>query len=178
MLPYYNTGVIFMPWTCGIRLRALWEEHIYQITTLFNEQEDDALGGIKNCDQAGFATSIEFLKQQGISFTLLPDIFHGHWVHFQGGTMRLSDIKLFHATSSFKGIGLEITSTSPSHYLGFGPMWLYQNFWIELNRSKTCLYVASIRQNFRSMVIDTCKLTLMQQRLYNKYIAIALRQSS
>ncbi len=49
MTPYYNSGVIFVPWEAD--LRRLWEEHLRTISALFS-QEDPGWRAVTLSDQA------------------------------------------------------------------------------------------------------------------------------
>lgn len=99
MCPFYNGGIVFLPWNCGIR--TIWEEHIRKITTLFNEH-DAVWQEVAYSDQPGLATSIEFCKRNGVPFMRLPDGYHANWLYLYWRRLQLKDIKLFHAFGLFR----------------------------------------------------------------------------
>lgn len=98
MLPYYNAGVVFAPWSAP--LGEVWERHI-QLVNGHLEQVDGVSGSILRSDQTAFATCIRELQNRGVPLVRLPDAFHGHRMHLYGGKLRLEDIRLLHFTGSF-----------------------------------------------------------------------------
>ncbi len=94
MFPYYNTGVLFLPWDCG--LREIWEDHIRRIKALFSEQ-DEAWKSVGESNQAGFATALQQLRGGGLPFKRLPSCFNANFVHIFSRTLSLGEMKLFHA---------------------------------------------------------------------------------
>jgi hypothetical protein len=98
MLPYYNSGVIVMPWS--LDLRSIWERHIRTIAILF-APGDEAAASMRASDQAGLATAIEACRQQGTPVTLLPDACHAHWLALYRGTPPPASWELFHALFVF-----------------------------------------------------------------------------
>ena len=106
IFPYYNSGVVFLPWRCD--LRTLWEDHIRRITGLFSEK-DEIWQAVAYSDQAGLATSIESLRRRGIPFARLPDTFNANWLHLYWQPLKLREIKLFHCFGLFRNMvrGLE-----------------------------------------------------------------------
>ncbi len=98
MLPYYNSGILLIPGDCQLRL--LWEDHTRRIAALFQPHEE-AYRSVAASDQAGLATAIQSLMQQGIPFTPLSDCFHSHWLYLYRRMPSLSEMKLFHAIGLF-----------------------------------------------------------------------------
>lgn len=94
MFPYYNGGVLFLPWDCG--LREIWEDHIRRIAAIFSE-EDDAWTSVGESNQAGFATAVCHLRDRGIPFTRLPSRFNANYLHIYKRALSLGDMKIFHA---------------------------------------------------------------------------------
>lgn len=94
MLPYYNSGVLVVPRTAG--LRPVWEDHVRRISTMF-DPSDVAYRSIVGSDQAGLATAIVTLRRQGVPFTELPDRFHATRLQMYRRTLALDDMALFHA---------------------------------------------------------------------------------
>ena len=99
MWPYYNSGVLFLPWGCD--LRQTWETHIRRIAALFNER-DEIWQAVAYEDQAGLATSIEFLRRRGVPFVRLPPAFHANWLSMYWRQVPIKEIKLFHAFGLFR----------------------------------------------------------------------------
>lgn len=98
MLPYYNSGVLYGPWGCG--LRELWEEHSRRIVSLFAEDEA-AWRSIRVSDQTGLATAVQALRSRGVPFRRLPAELHGTWLHLYRGEPARSGLRLFHAMYAF-----------------------------------------------------------------------------
>lgn len=98
MLPYYNGGVVFAPWACG--LRHVWENSILRIARLFDEGHGTRKW-IHHSDQAALAVSIEILRRDGWEFRRLPDAFNTRWQHLYAGTPRLDDVTVLHCCWSF-----------------------------------------------------------------------------
>jgi len=112
MLPYYNGGVLFAPWDCG--LREVWGEHICRIVALF-KGKDEAFFAVEN-DMAGLATTIEHFKRQGIPFVQLPACFNARYLHLYKSALSLSEIKLYHAIGFGRSLPLNSVSFNRSIY--------------------------------------------------------------
>lgn len=98
MLPYYNGGVVLVPGACD--LRALWEDHMRRIASLF-APPDDALRAVHDSDQAGLATAVAVLRHQGVPFTTLPERLHATWLHLYRRPLGLDDVVMYHAIGIF-----------------------------------------------------------------------------
>lgn len=98
MMPYYNGGVVFAPWDCG--LRGLWERNIGRIADLF----DEAAGfrkWIHSSDQAALAVSLAMLQRDGWPVDRLPDIYNARWQHLYAGRPLLDEIAVLHCCWNF-----------------------------------------------------------------------------
>jgi hypothetical protein len=98
MLPYYNGGVVFAPWSSG--LRDLWERNIRLIAGLF----DDRTGfrkWIHHSDQAALAISIAMLSRSRVPFRRLPDAFNARWQHLYAGRPDPAEIAVLHCCWNF-----------------------------------------------------------------------------
>jgi len=95
---YYNTGVLFAPWDCG--LRELWEQRIRSIVTMCDELgiRDRALVA---SDQAAFATCAVSLEEAGVSFTRLPDRYHILMNHLNQARWHFDKTAIFHLVTVF-----------------------------------------------------------------------------
>lgn len=98
MLPYYNAGVVFAPWS--VPLAETWERHIELVNGRLEE-----IGGVSQSllrsDQTAFATTLRELQNRGIPLARLPDPFHAHRLHLYRRRLRLEDVRLLHFTGSF-----------------------------------------------------------------------------
>ncbi|MCG8605449.1 hypothetical protein MJD09_10680, partial [bacterium] len=94
MPPYYNSGVLFLPRDCDLRI--LWEKYTSKIAELF-EDGDSNSRSVRQSDQAGLAIAFEFLKRRGMVVKHLPHVFHANPLHLYQNALPLNDIKLFHA---------------------------------------------------------------------------------
>jgi hypothetical protein len=171
MWPYYNGGIIFMPWDC--ELPRLWTDYGHRIAKLFQNKPEKVRSRVKS-DMVSLAIAIERLKQQGACFKPLPDHLHGHWMHLQGGLLSLEKIKLFHATNMFQPAYNTLEATR--QFLCFGPGWIYQNLRWELDKraNRQCYRWKERRQNLLQVISSIVKLAYLRQKLYNKYIRAAL----
>jgi hypothetical protein len=98
MVPYYNGGVVFAPWACG--LRELWERNIVRVAELF----DEAAGfrkWIHASDQAALAVSLAMLERDGWPVRRLPDIYNARWQHLYAGRPTLDEIAVLHCCWNF-----------------------------------------------------------------------------
>lgn len=98
MLPYYNGGVVFAPWSSN--LRDLWARNIQRIAGLFDDQAGFRKW-IHHSDQAALAVSIAMLARDGLPFRRLPDAFNARWQHLYAGTPDLGEIAILHCCWNF-----------------------------------------------------------------------------
>lgn len=98
MLPYYNGGVVFAPWSS--RLRDVWEGTIVRIAGEFDEPSSTRKW-IHHSDQAALAISLALLERDGIPFRRLPDAFNTRWQHLYAGTPEVDQIAILHCCWSF-----------------------------------------------------------------------------
>lgn len=101
MLPYFNGGVVFAPWACG--LRDVWESNILGIARLFDDRRDTRKW-IHHSDQAALALSIAMLERDGWPFRRLPDAFNARWQHLYAGTPPVDDIAIMHCCWNFLSV--------------------------------------------------------------------------
>jgi hypothetical protein len=95
MFPYYNSGVLFLPWDSGIR--PVWEDRIVKAASLFN-RSDDAWFAVGQGDQVGLSLATQHLRSSGLPFRRLPPEYHGQWMYLYRGTPKLAETKIYHAT--------------------------------------------------------------------------------
>lgn len=98
MFPYYNGGVVFAPWACGLRER--WQDNILRITSLYDERRETRKW-IHHSDQAALAVTIQSLAAEGWPFRRLPDAFNTRWQHLYAGRPDLDGIAVMHCCWSF-----------------------------------------------------------------------------
>jgi len=98
MLPYFNGGVVFAPWDCG--LRELWEQNILRIAALFDECGTPRRW-VHHSDQAALAVSVAMLQRDGLPFRRLPDAFNARWQHLYAGYPGPDRIALMHCCWNF-----------------------------------------------------------------------------
>ena len=98
MLPYYNGGVVFASWACGLRER--WQENILRIASLYDERHETRKW-IHQSDQAALAVTIQMLAAEGWAFRRLPDAFNARWQHLYAGRPHLHDIAVMHCCWNF-----------------------------------------------------------------------------
>ncbi|MGH7835588.1 MAG: hypothetical protein ACREQK_18235 [Candidatus Binatia bacterium] len=165
MWPYYNSGVLFLPRDCD--LRQIWAEHIRRIARLFDEG-DEVWQAVAYSDQAGLATSIQFLRRRGVPFTRLPPAFHANWLYMYWRTVPVREIKLFHAFGLFRNTSASLDTLN-----------------CELRRYRTRLVRSLVHECKRDnpwgrvrrlfpAAIDACALANGLQRHYKREVAGAL----
>jgi hypothetical protein len=86
--PYYNTGVVYAPWHCG--LGEVWRDHLERTSKV-------AKRAARINDQPSFATAVAFLKLRGFDFRILPDEYHMRLQHLATGSVSSREARLFHA---------------------------------------------------------------------------------
>lgn len=173
MLPYYNTGVVLAPWGCN--LRRLWEEHIRGISTLFHGS--DRIWRAADASDAGFATSVEFLKRRGLPFARLGDAFHGSRLHLYRRALRASEIKLFHASGCFGNAGelKRLFEDVVNDYRRVLFWDIVNEWWRQDGRN---LQAASIVQCLLPAAKDAYGLGRFLLKLYKCHVAAAFAQTS
>jgi hypothetical protein len=95
MLPYYNSGVLYLPWNSGIR--SLWERRILDAASLFRPG-DDAWYAVGQGDQVGLALALSAVTGDGLPLRRLPASYHSQWMYLYRGTLPLDGTKIYHAT--------------------------------------------------------------------------------
>lgn len=98
MYPYYNGGVVFAPWSCGLRER--WAENIVRVAGLFDEKQLKRRW-IHHSDQAALAVTLAQLKQEGWPFRRLPDPYNTRWQHLYAGRPSLNQVAVLHCCWNF-----------------------------------------------------------------------------
>jgi hypothetical protein len=159
MYPYYNSGVLFLPWDC--ELRPIWEEHIRRIASLFNER-DEIWQAVAYEDQAGLAPSIEFLRRRGVPFVRLPAAFNANWLYMYRRELPIKEIKLFHAFGLFRKMteGLRALGRELGRYR----MRLIQSL---IHESKRDRFFGRARRLLPA-VVDACVLSNALRRCYRR----------
>jgi hypothetical protein len=167
MWPYYNSGVVFLPWNC--ELRHIWEQHIRRIPELFNER-DEVWQAVAHSDQAGLATSIQFLQRKGVPFARLPLAFHANWLHMYWRKTPVRETRLFHAFGLFRNMsaGLEALDVDLRRYRAR----LIQSLLRECKRDNPWGRV----RRLLPAAIDACALAKRLQRNYKGEVAGALAE--
>jgi hypothetical protein len=165
MCPYYNSGVLFMPWGCG--LRKIWEEHIRRIAELFTER-DEIWQAVAFSDQAGLATSIEFLRRGGVPFVRLPPAFHANWLYLYSRKVPLEETKLFHAFGLFRE--MIAGRRALDQEIGRYRTTLIHSLVHECKRDRARVAV----RRLLPAVMDACALASGLQRHYKREVAEAV----
>jgi hypothetical protein len=163
MPPYYNSGVVYAPWDCD--LRALWEGDVRRIAAMF---ADDAsatpLGYIKpvqGSDQAGLATAVVRLRQEGLPVAPLPEGFNVRWRHVAQRRVRVNRIVLYHATGLFR----------PRNGHRIPGLWRYERLLINrlLGRTGKRRTRAPFPQ-LAAALVDIHRIVGRLRRLHRKYV--------
>ncbi len=97
--PYYNSGVVYLPWDCG--LRQSWEQDMHAIADLFPASDRVARKASQR-DQLGLAVALERLRAHGIPVVPLPRGFNVLWDDLRKGLATSDDVALFHAMRVFR----------------------------------------------------------------------------
>ena len=101
-LPYFNAGVIAVPWNFG--LGACWERLIDLVPEILLNDERVAKPIVRLAlyDQPPLAIAAEMLRRQGKRVSVLPDALHARWQHFCQGLVSTHDVLIAHNTGIFK----------------------------------------------------------------------------
>ncbi len=99
MLPYSNGGVVLT--SEPLRLRALWEDNIRMIASLF-QPTDRSWKSVGASDQAGLAVAVHELREAGVSFELLGAGANTRWPHVATGAVTWDTTLLYHAFGLFR----------------------------------------------------------------------------
>ncbi len=98
MPPYYNSGVIFTPWS--VPLAEEWEKTIRAVNPRL-EKLSGMPREVLRSDQVAFAVALHSLKSRGQSIERLPDAFHAHRYHLYRRKFSLEEVGILHMTGSF-----------------------------------------------------------------------------
>lgn len=99
MPPYYNGGVLLIPWKAG--LREIWEPFTQKVNSFYRGRPGDWIS-VSNCDQASLAVTLTKLRNEGVPFKRLPDSCHGNRWFYWSGAVTDEDCRLFHAIKLFR----------------------------------------------------------------------------
>jgi hypothetical protein len=99
MVPMYHGGVVFAPMDAG--LRSAWEETFRAISSNF-VPDDPRWRWVPHNDEVALVTAVEKLKRRGVTFTLLPDVYHTQWPQMWG-RYRWGEPKMFHLRGFLRG---------------------------------------------------------------------------
>ncbi len=122
MVPYYNSGVLALPWRDVPGFVETWEDYQDRLARQF-PLDDPTHRKISIEDQFGFALTVGRCRRQGLPLVRLPGSLHGTWMHLMAGDVSLADARLYHAVHLLR-LG------------GGGPDWLrevdlYERFVLE-----------------------------------------------
>jgi hypothetical protein len=171
MYPYYNGGVVFAPWDCG--LKEIWLSHLQYIHNYFSFDKQDKIKiskAIIGSDQIGLATAIEYLKQQGVPFVLLPEIYNTRIVHLIYA-LGWDEVKLYHLTGMFKNINRDnrvLTRLRRHHAKKIFLSWLM---------NKNTFNLSTNIQSFFRTSKSSYKFYKLTKRLYKEHVSEAIKHS-
>lgn len=170
MFPYYNTGVLFLPWDCG--LREAWEDHIRKIKDLFSEQ-DEAWRFVGESNQAGFATVLHLLRGGGLPFVRLEYPFNANYLHIYKGPLSVGEIKLFHAFGFGKRAkpGSEVFHRAVYQYRRDLGGTMYRQWEIHLRETRP---VKDLVRYLIPSAVRVLRLTGLIQDMYHRHVEKAL----
>ena len=97
MIPYYNSGVLLVPWSQAPELLELWEGYLDRLAELF-PLSDPTRRKIAVEDQVGLALVLHgIMEGTDLPLRRLPDPLHATWMHFMAGAVTLQDARIYHA---------------------------------------------------------------------------------
>jgi hypothetical protein len=174
MFPYYNSGVVFAPWACG--LRPLWEEHMGRIAALFDE-EAPHWPAVGQSDQAAFATTLQMLGQRGVRVVRLPEKFNEEISFEYGRGWRIAETVLFHAVGFFRGVepGPRLVERGLRRYRARIIRKALRHYW---RRVSTRGRLRRLRRQLVPTLVDLHRLGRRLDRLHRKHVAEALHQNA
>ena len=96
MVPYYNSGVLLVPWRDARDFRKRWEACMLRLVELF-PPEAKANRKISREDQYGLALTIDELEREGLEIQRLPPALHASWLPVLAGVLRADQVAIYHA---------------------------------------------------------------------------------
>lgn len=169
--PYYNSGILFFPWRCDLRM--LWEQHnLAIIPKMLQEKANSPSKSVLISDQPALATAITHLKLQGIQFRPLPKVYHVRWQHIYAHQLSIRETRLFHAVGIFKQLSPNLMQAIEAYQ-----HLLTHQCTTALNRRKphvNALTGIYLTIKYKLALQDIARLRAILETLYIKYVQPAL----
>jgi hypothetical protein len=96
MVPYYNSGVMMVPWAQAAELRERWLTWMHRLVELF-PPEEPRNQKISKEDQFGLALTIDEWEREHGAIQRLPAPLHASWILVMAGALRADEVALYHA---------------------------------------------------------------------------------
>lgn len=169
MVPMYQGGVVFAPTNVG--LRAAWEQSFRAVSTHF-VPDDPRWAWIARNDEVPLAIAVEQLKQRGVPFARLPDMYHAQWPHMWG-RYGWGEPKLFHLMGFLRSPDVMLRREELASEIGR---------YCESNRRRHLdgdnRFKEVVRQNPASFLRFTSELEAELLRLLDVHVAPALERTT
>jgi hypothetical protein len=96
MAPYYNSGVMMIPWRDADDFLAIWLRTMRRLVELFPPEVKENQKIAKE-DQCGLALSVDEWERDHPAVQRLPRALHANWLPVMAGVLRADEIAIYHA---------------------------------------------------------------------------------
>jgi hypothetical protein len=101
MHPYFNTGVVSLPWDRVAEFRKRWEGYLDRLAELFPPDETGNRT-VSGCDQVGFALALLRMRAEGLPTRELPNPLHANWILVMAGSVGVDETAIYHAVHLYR----------------------------------------------------------------------------
>lgn len=166
LYPSFNSGVVLAP--RASELPTIWLDHLRVVGELrpgWNEQLKSL--NMAATDEPALATAVEYLRHRGAKVVSLPDRYNGRWRHLYRRSPRLSELTIFHMTSSFAyGESLSEKLDPSAHGYQKKLLRRFGKRWLQHSGS----YASEAVRYLLPATIELRKLRPVLEKLYRKHI--------
>lgn len=96
MAPYYNSGVLMVPWKDADAFLAVWLRTMRRLVELFPPEVKENQK-ISKEDQCGLALAVDEWERERGPCQRLPRALHANWLPVMAGVLRADEIAVYHA---------------------------------------------------------------------------------
>jgi hypothetical protein len=101
MHPYFNTGVVCLPWERASEFREQWENYLDRLAELFPPAEEGNRT-VSGCDQMGFALALLRMRTAGLLVRELPNPLHANWILLLAESVGVDETAIYHAVHLYR----------------------------------------------------------------------------
>ncbi len=96
MVPYYNSGVLMVPWSQADELRTRWLDWMGRLVEAF-PPEEPRNQKISKEDQFGLALTVDAWEREHGEIQRLPAPLHASWILVMAGVVPADEVAIYHA---------------------------------------------------------------------------------